>query len=329
MARKTRDEWQIHGLYTGGWEEVTAEDTRKEALARLKEYRENERGTSFKLVHKRVPIGPSTGELNTVSDIRDTTARIKRERATGRSFVDHADEIRHTHRTSRKTAARSQYVTGDHKRWPSMEAAIEHANEVHRRTGNIISVEKLTPERRTMLAQAKRQLRGKSNSIVAAEQLGLTVRDYDLSDISDAKLQALINSTAPGPMRETYLHEAGKRVAAQVESENRDAKAARLKRGREDRVIADQPPRALKLGSRMRTVDLRPKFKPPFHVDVWQERDRTSIVLFDADDVVVAEWWDDDAQQMFEDGFFVSNKGARRLEQSVIEYAREMGIIPK
>jgi hypothetical protein len=286
MARKTRDEWQILGLYSGAWEEVTAEDSLKEARARLKEYRENEPGTPFQMVKKRVKIGQGTGELNTVADIRDTTARIKRERS---------------------TAARSQYVTGDGRRWPSLEAAVDHANTVHQKTGNIISVEKLTPERRTMLAKA--------NSIIAAEQLGLTVRDYDLSDISDAKLQALINSTAPGAMKNTYLHEAGKRVAAQVESENRDARAARLKHGREDRVIASQP----------RT--LKPEFKPPFHVDVWQERDRTSIVLFDADDVVVAEWWDDDAQQMFEDGFFVSSKGARRLEQSVIDYAKSVGLV--
>ncbi len=54
--RKTKDEFQVHGFYAGGWEEVTAEETRKEARERLKEYRENERGTAFKLVVKRVKI---------------------------------------------------------------------------------------------------------------------------------------------------------------------------------------------------------------------------------------------------------------------------------
>ena len=54
--RKTRDEFQVHGNYGFGYEEVTAEDTRKEALARLREYRENEPGTSFKLVTRRIPL---------------------------------------------------------------------------------------------------------------------------------------------------------------------------------------------------------------------------------------------------------------------------------
>jgi len=54
--RKTRDEYQVHGCYAHGWEEVTAEDTRAEAKQRLKEYRENEPGTAFRLVRKRVPL---------------------------------------------------------------------------------------------------------------------------------------------------------------------------------------------------------------------------------------------------------------------------------
>ena len=53
--RKTTDEFQIHGLYAHGWEEVTAEDTRSEANARLKEYRDNEPGTSFRIIKKRIP----------------------------------------------------------------------------------------------------------------------------------------------------------------------------------------------------------------------------------------------------------------------------------
>ncbi len=54
--RVTRDEYQIHGYYCGGWEEVTCEDTRKEARERLKEYRENETGTAFKIVKRRVRL---------------------------------------------------------------------------------------------------------------------------------------------------------------------------------------------------------------------------------------------------------------------------------
>lgn len=58
--RKTKDEYQVHGKYAHGWEEVTAEDTRNEAKERLKEYRENEPGTEFKIVRKRVKIHPVT-----------------------------------------------------------------------------------------------------------------------------------------------------------------------------------------------------------------------------------------------------------------------------
>lgn len=55
-ARKTRDEFQVHGNYAHGWEEVTAEDTRKEARERLREYRENEPGTAFKMVKRRIRL---------------------------------------------------------------------------------------------------------------------------------------------------------------------------------------------------------------------------------------------------------------------------------
>lgn len=63
-------------------------------------------------------------------------------------------------------------------------------------------------------------------------------------------------------------------------------------------------------------------------VDVWEERDRLSIVLRDkaTQQVTIAEWWDDDARQMFEDGFFESG---RKLKESVIKYAEDMGILAK
>ena len=66
------------------------------------------------------------------------------------------------------------------------------------------------------------------------------------------------------------------------------------------------------------------KFHPPYTVDVWEERDRLSIVVTDRDDKDVAEWWDDDARQMFEDGFFESG---RNLESSVIKYLQDMDVI--
>lgn len=56
-------------------------------------------------------------------------------------------------------------------------------------------------------------------------------------------------------------------------------------------------------------------------VDVWEERDRL-VITVDSPAGRVAQWVDDDARQMFEDGFFSS----RDLEGSVIEYVREMNL---
>ena len=58
--RKTRDEYQIH-QWVGSWEEVCAEDTRREALARLREYRENMPGVPVRVVKVRVAL--TTAEM--------------------------------------------------------------------------------------------------------------------------------------------------------------------------------------------------------------------------------------------------------------------------
>lgn len=60
-----------------------------------------------------------------------------------------------------------------------------------------------------------------------------------------------------------------------------------------------------------------------YHVDVWEERDNLQITLYDSDDKEIRSWSDDDARQMFEDGFFNS----KNLEKSVVEYAKDMGWI--
>lgn len=54
--RKTCDEYEIQGNYGYGYgyEAVTTESTRKEALATLKLYESNEKGVSFRIVKKRV-----------------------------------------------------------------------------------------------------------------------------------------------------------------------------------------------------------------------------------------------------------------------------------
>lgn len=56
--RKTRDVFEIHGDYGQGFELCTAEITRRAALANLREYRQNEPGTEFKLVKTRERIAP-------------------------------------------------------------------------------------------------------------------------------------------------------------------------------------------------------------------------------------------------------------------------------
>lgn len=55
-TRKTKDEYQIHGNYGYGWEELTAEETYKEARAQLRCYNENEPGIPHKIVKRRVKL---------------------------------------------------------------------------------------------------------------------------------------------------------------------------------------------------------------------------------------------------------------------------------
>ena len=43
----------IDGFYAFGWEEITAEDSRKLARQTAKLYRENEPGTTFRIVRRR------------------------------------------------------------------------------------------------------------------------------------------------------------------------------------------------------------------------------------------------------------------------------------
>ncbi len=54
--RKTRDEFQIWGNYGCGYDELTASDTRAEALATLREYRENAPEGAYRLKVARIKI---------------------------------------------------------------------------------------------------------------------------------------------------------------------------------------------------------------------------------------------------------------------------------
>lgn len=72
-------------------------------------------------------------------------------------------------------------------------------------------------------------------------------------------------------------------------------------------------------------------------VDSWSERDRLGIWIVDLrTDKTIAEWWDNEARQMFEDGFFKPAawiKGqtlwGAEFRDSVLDYAEETGILAK
>jgi hypothetical protein len=66
-------------------------------------------------------------------------------------------------------------------------------------------------------------------------------------------------------------------------------------------------------------------------VEMWFERDRAHVEIRDKKTgKTLAEWWDDDVRQMFEDGFFRGwggYSGSPELARSVIEYAKSVGIL--
>ena len=52
--RKTHDEWELQGNYGYGWDMLTTEETKQDAMKQLKCYRENER-IPLRIVKRRVP----------------------------------------------------------------------------------------------------------------------------------------------------------------------------------------------------------------------------------------------------------------------------------
>jgi hypothetical protein len=54
--RKTRDVFTVQGFYFGTWEDETSENTRREAIERLKEYRENMPEYAHRLIKTREKI---------------------------------------------------------------------------------------------------------------------------------------------------------------------------------------------------------------------------------------------------------------------------------
>ena len=69
------------------------------------------------------------------------------------------------------------------------------------------------------------------------------------------------------------------------------------------------------------------KFKAPYIVHTWFERDRQNIWVEDAKGRNVAEWWDEEVSEMITDGFFKFRGSRSLVGESVINYLVEMGII--
>ena len=79
----------------------------------------------------------------------------------------------------------------------------------------------------------------------------------------------------------------------------------------------------------------------PYRSDVtvrsWQERDRLGIWITDKrTGKTIAEWWDEDAREMFEQGFFKPGvpqysweKPGRDFVESVLDYAESVGMLAK
>ena len=60
-------------------------------------------------------------------------------------------------------------------------------------------------------------------------------------------------------------------------------------------------------------------------VEVWEERDRLHIGIQNKETGdYLASWWDNEAREMFDQGFF---KREPRLKESVLSYAEKMGIL--
>lgn len=62
-------------------------------------------------------------------------------------------------------------------------------------------------------------------------------------------------------------------------------------------------------------------------VEVWEERDRLHIgIQVKETGAYIDSWWDDNAREMFEDGFFKQGRG---LKESVLAYAEDVGLLAR
>lgn len=91
-------------------------------------------------------------------------------------------------------------------------------------------------------------------------------------------------------------------------------------------------------GAKTEVIQNKPPTRDQVRVEVLEERDNLEISIVDKESGnVYAHWSDDDARQMFEEGFFkpgivhhqLSQSAGANLTDSVLEYAEDMGILAK
>jgi len=99
---------------------------------------------------------------------------------------------------------------------------------------------------------------------------------------------------------------------------------------------ADLPERGKGLKSHRSNPGDRPT-RDDVEVHAWQERDRLGIwVEGKRAEKTIAEWWDDDARKMFDDGFFKPGvpqysweKPSHAFVNSILDYLEDVGILTK
>ncbi len=80
-------------------------------------------------------------------------------------------------------------------------------------------------------------------------------------------------------------------------------------------------------GQKTEVIQNKPPTRDQVRVETWEERDQLHIGIQDKQSGnYYADWWGDEARQMFEDGFFLAGSD---LENSVLGYAEDMGILAK
>jgi ribosomal protein L18 len=137
----------------------------------------------------------------------------------------------------------------------------------------------------------------------------------------------LITSADDFGMFRTLFDSNGNDVGRAKMFQNKEQRAAQSKRRNRAKGMDTNPRRKARKNPRKQERLYARVNNGPYSVQVNNERDNADVYLTDRDDNTIAEWHDDDARSMVEDGFFVANKGKRRLQESVIEYARSVGLI--